>query len=590
MYEKSAEKTCMFTGATLVVGDPHRIVRDFTNDTRQIKNGSCFVCFVGKMQDGNDFTLAALERGAGCVAMTRPPKQDEIKAAQKTDSVILRAENDDPYAFLQKLACAYRQEEGWLTVGITGSVGKTTTRQMTLAALAPSFEAFSNEGNLNSAIGVPLTILNAPANKELFICEMGMDRAGEIGQIASAALPNVGCITNVGTAHIGILGSQINIARAKAEMVHWLGFAGTLPREGGAFVNESASILKSDPGKKGEPMEDASASPYEPVYAKENAKKYLEPTLFLDASDQFSTFIEKTFAKREGVTTCYVQNFGSACEADIKEKELKKRKKKAPPILDPAAEPAAGPAAGPAAASITEPTTEQAVASTAEPVADSIAEKLEGYTFNVVSNADGSTSFIYHASSGKDYPIHCPLLGLQMVDDAVFAMGIADHLGADLNKAAAAIEKMQPTSLRAEIKPLKMGGRLIDDSYNANVASMISGIDLLANMTCTGPKIALLGEMGELGESAQKLHWQVGDYAGKQGFSRLIFVGEKNAERMYEAAIGAGQPEAKTILVDSAHSAILELSSILKEESDPLVLVKGSRFLHLDQVAKEMCT
>lgn len=497
MYQKSAEKTCALSTATLIAGAPEGIVKAFTNDTRSIAPGSCFICFVGETQDGNNFVLSAFEKGAGCVVMTRAAKAAEIEAAKKAGGVILRAYNDDPYAFLQALARAFRNEEGWLTVAITGSVGKTTTRQMTLAALSPSFKAFANEGNFNSAIGVPLTILNAPAGKELFVCEMGMDRVGEIDQIASAALPNVGCITNVGTAHIGILGSQENIARAKAEMVHWLG------------RQEPVSL----------------------------AGKTIEPMLLLDVADKHTSFIEKTFAEKENVATRYIQNIGEA----------------APPQVN---------------------------------------EKFAGVVGCVKAQPDGSTSFIYRSHSGTDLSIECPLLGLQMVDDAMFALGLADYLGADLDKAAAALKNMHATSLRAEIKQLKTGGRLIDDSYNANAASMTAALDLLENMSAPGEKIAVLGEMGELGDSAEELHREVGAYAAQKAFSRLIFVGERNAEIMYEAAIAAGEKEANTLLVNSAHEAISQLSSILNENQKapvPLMLVKGSRFLHLDQIAKELC-
>lgn len=549
MLKESAQKICALTGASLLAGDPSQEMCSFTNDTRAIKQGSTFVCFVGEKRDGNDFTISAIEAGAKGVVMCREAHSSELMCAKSNGAVLLRAKDDDAYAFLQTLARAYRKHEGWLTVGVTGSVGKTTTRQMLKATLSARYKTFSNEGNFNSVIGVPLTILNAPEGQEVFVCEMGMDHAGEIDAISSVALPNLGCITNIGTAHIGILGSQENIARAKAEMVRWISPA--------TSTCSSAAALSS-------PALSASVR--------------LTPALFLDGNDDYSAFIAQTFAQEEGIAVelLTTNNQGSNTSTNS--------------CLQPYA-------------------------------------RLQ----KIVLTQNGTTRFTYLSHAGIAIEVACPLLGEHMALDALFALAIAEYVGCEPHEAARQIEGMQATSLRAEMKTLPGGARFIDDSYNANPASMMSALNLLGSLSCSGKKIAVLGEMGELGDKAKELHEQIGAYAGSKHFSTCIFVGGENARSMHEAAkkeaakkedskkesvakedskkdvdekatakkeaaenvVGKKEPAEKNttateiLLVAHAEDARQALSSILESDQD-IVLVKGSRFMALDVIAKEM--
>ncbi len=524
MLKESAQKICALTGAVLLAGDPSQEMRSFTNDTRAIKQGSTFVCFVGEKRDGNDFTISAIEAGAKGVVMCREARSSELMCAKSNGAVLLRAKDDNPFVFLQTLARAYRKREGWLTVGVTGSVGKTTTRQMLKATLSARYKTFSNEGNFNSVIGVPLTILNAPEGQEVFVCEMGMDHAGEIDTISSVALPNLGCITNIGTAHIGILGSQENIARAKAEMVHWISPA--------TSTCSSAVAL--------------------------SAAAHLTPVLFLDGNDDYLTFIAQTFAQKEGVSVELLTTNNQGLSASTNS------------CLQPYA-------------------------------------RLQ----SIVLTQNGTTRFTYLSHEGIAVEVACPLLGEHMPLDALFALAIAEYVGCEPHEAAKQIEGMRATSLRAEMKTLPGGARFIDDSYNANPASMMSALNLLESLPSFGNKIAVLGEMGELGDKAKELHEQIGAYAGSKHFSTCIFVGGENARSMYEAAkkeavkkedskneavakedskkeVGVRKTTATEILfVANAEDARQALSSILESEQD-IVLVKGSRFMALDAIAKEM--
>ena len=208
------------TGAALVCGPQDRMICGVTIDSREVGEGGLFVAFAGERVDGNDYVAAAIEAGAGCVSMTRDPDQETLTLAEQAGAAILRIEDGE--RFLQDLAAWWRGQLGGLVIGVTGSSGKTTTRTMCAAVLATRFRTHQNEANYNNLIGVPLTILSCPADAEALVVEMGMDHAGEIATLARVARPQIGLITNVGVAHIGILGSRQAIAAAKAELVEEL--------------------------------------------------------------------------------------------------------------------------------------------------------------------------------------------------------------------------------------------------------------------------------------------------------------------------------------------------------------------------------
>ncbi len=219
MFELPAEKVAEITRAELLYGDCAQPIRGVVTDSREVEPGGTYVAFKGERVDGNAFAAGAVEAGAGAVVLTDEPSAELLDLAEAHHACVFRAADDDPTAFLLALAGDWRARHGWLCVGITGSVGKTTTKDLTLAALSGSFATHANKGNLNSVIGVPLTILSAPEDTQVLVCEMGMNHPGEIAHIASCARPRVGVITNIGTSHIGYLGSREAIADAKAEIV-----------------------------------------------------------------------------------------------------------------------------------------------------------------------------------------------------------------------------------------------------------------------------------------------------------------------------------------------------------------------------------
>jgi UDP-N-acetylmuramoyl-tripeptide--D-alanyl-D-alanine ligase len=197
-------------GGTLVAGDPEapgpgRVVVD----SREIGPGDLFVGLRGEREDGGDFAPAALAAGAWGVLVTpeRAPSEGTVIAA------------DDPLAALGALARAWRRELGCRVVGITGSTGKTSTKDILSALLRPGAPTHANRENLNTEVGLPLSLLEAQRGTEIVVLEMAMRGEGQIADLAAIAEPDVGVIVNVGPVHLELLGTVERVAAAKAELI-----------------------------------------------------------------------------------------------------------------------------------------------------------------------------------------------------------------------------------------------------------------------------------------------------------------------------------------------------------------------------------
>ena len=184
-----------------------------TTDSREVCPGCIFVAFPGEKFDGHDFAAKALENGALCVVLNHP-----VEGVPEEKSVIC----PDSYHAMMVLGANYRSQFHPKVVGVTGSVGKTTTKQMTYAALCGFGETIKTEGNQNNELGMPRTLMRLESSTEYAVIEMGMSHAGEIDRLARAARPDVGIITCIGVSHIGNLGSQENICKAKLEICNGL--------------------------------------------------------------------------------------------------------------------------------------------------------------------------------------------------------------------------------------------------------------------------------------------------------------------------------------------------------------------------------
>ena len=468
------------TGADLLSEGSREVAGDVVIDSRAAGEGTVFVAFAGERVDGNAFLARAAESGAAAVVASADVAPEVLDACDAAGCSVLRAAHDDCESFLLALAAEQRRRHPeWLVVGVTGSVGKTTTKDMLRAGFGACAPTHATAGNLNNLIGLPLTVLAAPEGARVLVCELGMNHPGEIEHLAAACAPALACVTTIGTSHIGILGSRENIARAKAEVIG--GMRDAAPEAGGA-----------------------------------------RRCLVMPSGCDLTGFIAEGFAVPAGVDVVVV-----------------------------------GAGAGDAV-------------------------RAEG----VRLDDDGLPTFTARCSDGWSREVTLNLPGKKVVDDFLLALALVWRAGADRDAATAAIERMEHTALRLDVRTSASGVRVIDDSYNAAPNSMASSLDVLATMACEGRRIAVLGQMGELGADERRLHGYTGAYAAAKGLDMLVFIGGDLADVMADAASTMGFSQ------DAVHrfAGVEDAVAALKPVFGPgdLVLVKASRSEGLDRFAKEV--
>jgi UDP-N-acetylmuramoyl-tripeptide--D-alanyl-D-alanine ligase len=413
-------------------GSPRRAIID----SSVAEEGDLFFGLRGERLDGGEFASAAIAAGAwGAVV-----GQDRVGGLDGTWVFAV----DDPLAALQGLATAWRRALGVPVVGVTGSVGKTAVKDIARALLPGRVHA--NRENLNTEIGLPLTVLEAPEDTELLVLEMAMRGPGQIAELAAIAEPRVGVITNVGPVHVELLGSVEAVAEAKAEIL------AALPPDGTAVV----------------PVDGGELEPH------------------LDAAPS-------------------LLRFGPGGDVEAVESR----------------------------------------------VVDGVIEAL-------IATPAGQARF------------HFPFSESHNLTNALAAIGAGVALGAPLGEMADRAANINFSRFRGERLELGDGIVLVNDCYNANPVSMRAALDHLASLE-GGRRIAVLGEMAELGPDAPAYHREVGEHARGEGVDMLIGVGEP--------ARGYDPDE---LVADPAEAA--ELLAAQLEPGDA-ILVKGSRSAGLEAVA-----
>ncbi len=460
------------TGARGVVGDGERLCRGCVIDSRLVQEDSIFVAFPGERVDGNDFACRALEAGAAAVVLTREPLDEERALAREKGSAIFVA--DDPEEFLLRLAQGYRARLRCTVIAVTGSIGKTTTKDILATTLAKRYRVHATAGNYNNLIGMPLTILAAPKDTQVMVLEMGMDGPGQIERMSRCAQPTYAVITKIGTSHVGMLGSRENIARAKAEVL-----AG-MPASNVNFEGDHSLLV-------------------------------------LSGEDDFTPFIIENFARPAGVDVLLA---GMSADDDVSARAIE---------LD----------------------------------------------------EEGCASFDIMLENGSQYRTGLSIPGLPAVQNALFAAAIAKRMGIPQYEIDEAFHELSITGHRQQVRDAASGARIIDDCYNASPESMAAGLDLLGKLDATGSRIAVLGEMGELGEESDRLHGLVGSYAAAKKLNLLICVGGPHAEAIAAAARLMGMSAESIFCVPTPEAALARWGSALA--AGDLVLVKGSHAVGLER-------
>jgi UDP-N-acetylmuramoyl-tripeptide--D-alanyl-D-alanine ligase len=442
-------------------------------DSRQAVPDSVFVALPGERADGHDYVADALDRGAIAALVHRTPDA-ECRTLDTTQlsNIKYQISNvgfhmaepfrlclrvDDSLKGLHKLATYWRAKFNPRVVGITGSVGKSTTKELTWAVLRQTFNTLKSPGNLNNEIGLPLTVLRLDNSHERVVLEMGMYDVGEIGALCAIALPHIGVVTNIGPTHLERLGAIERIVQAKAELVQ------ALPGDGVAILNQD------DP--------------------------YVRPMA--------------------GRTQARVFTYGLTPEADLWASDIE-------------------------------------------------SEGLEGIRF------------VLHY---QDEAIHAkvPLLGRHSVHTALRAAAVG--LVEDMTWQEI-MTGLQDSSVQLHLVsvPGINGSTLLDDTYNSSPVSSIAALNLLDDLA--GRKIAVLGDMAELGDQEEEGHRRVGCRAADT-VDILITVGPR-AHLIADGASACGLLPEAIIEVETNDQATAHLRQIIQR--DDLVLVKGSRSMAMEEI------
>jgi UDP-N-acetylmuramoyl-tripeptide--D-alanyl-D-alanine ligase len=452
----SADDAVRWTGGQLVRGVGSASFASVTIDSRNVPAGSLFVAIAGAKFDGHDFLADALRAGAaGCVIRSgsEPPKEASCAIAV-----------DDTTRALGALAAGHRRRHAGPLVAITGSNGKTTTKEMCAAIFAVSGPCLKNEGNLNNEFGLPLTLLRRDVEHKSVVVELGMNHRGEIARLAAIAQPRVGVITNAGTAHIEYLGSRDAIALEKGDLV-------------AALDADATAVLNAD-----------------------------DPLVLAQA--------ERTRAR--------VVRFGRGELADVR--------------------------------------------------ADDVAATADGrHRFRLLS-PQGATE------------VSVAGLGETTVPNALAAAAAALAGGVSLADVAAGLRNYSPVAGRLTPIALARGGLLIDDTYNANPQSMEVALRTLARGD-GGLRIAVLGDMGELGEYGADAHRDAGALAAQLGIDRLFAVGAHAREVVAaarDAGMDAGALHAGSDWEETAQRVLAGLGA------GDRVLVKGSRSMRMERIVAHL--
>ena len=418
-----------------------------TNDSRNATHGQLFVALQG-LRDGHAFIPMALENGAAAVLCSHCDG----------DYPAIVVEN--PHDALGEIAKHERQRLGIKVVGVTGSVGKSTTKEMIAAVLGVKYRTGKSPANHNNDIGMPMAVLGLEDDTEVAVLEMGMNHFREIAYLSNIAKPDCAVIINIGTMHIEHLGSREGIRQAKLEILEGMEPGGKL------FLNGDDEMLWDAEG----------ARAWDPVY-------------FGGANDCCGVFAY-----------------------DVRE-------------------------------------------------------------------MPGQISFMVRAGE-RHFPVTLPLEGLHHVDDALAAVAVGLHLGVSPEDISESLAMFRNMAGRQEIFEAK-GCTIIKDCYNAGPESMAAALNVLGNRP--GRKVAVLGDMLELGFRAQAEHYRVGRIAAEK--AQLLIAYGPNASRVVNGAITGGMSGGKALAFEDRDAAASALKRLV--QPGDVLLFKGSRGMRMELILEK---
>ena len=455
-------------GAKVLAGEgisrtKHRI-RRISLDTRSLRPGDLFLALRGDRFDGHDFVATALSRGAAGAIVLDSYDMSKLalkRGSKRTRPFILGV--SDPLYTYQQLAAYHRSRFQIPVIAVTGSNGKTTTKEMVAKVMAHRWKVLKTEGNLNNRVGVPQTVLHLNDRHKGAVIEMGVDNLGQTARLCEIARPTVGIITNIGPDHLEFFGTMEGSAQAKAELLD------LLPGDGTAILN---------------------------------------------ADDPYYDYL----AAR---ARCRVLSFGFSSKADVRAMDVK---------------------------------------------------------------SDGRNGTIFRLllpGTVRHTLVHIRVQGEHNVTNALAAGAVGSVLGLPGGAIAQGLSRFRPAAMRSQVL-VHRGVKLIIDCYNANPASMKAAVQLLAQTGVKRKKIAVLGDMLELGPNADQMHEEVGRFLACQGVDLLVSCGVLGRS-LAKGAKQAGLDPSHILEAPDALAAAAAVKMAVKPGD--AVLIKASRGMKLELVA-----
>lgn len=444
----------------LICGNEEEICENFSKDTREINVGDIYLGIKGERFNGSNFYKEAFEKGAkGCILQDIEISKEDINTYNDKFIIIV----DNVVDALQKIAKYKRSLYDIPVIGITGSVGKTSTKDIIASVMATKYNVLKTEGNYNNEIGLPLTVLRLKDHDAL-VLEMGMSAFGEISLLTDIAKPTTGVITVIGSSHIGELGSRENILKAKLEILEGLN------EDGALIINNDNDLLN--------------------LWNKENSDNHKHITY--------------------GIENKSILN---AKNINIKEK---------------------------------------------------------GSLFEIETN-------------NKVYTVEVPVAGKHFIYNSLAAIAVGLENNIEMEKIIEGISSFSLTKRRMEIIKNSNNVTIINDCYNASYESVKAALEYLASLKASR-KIAVLGDVLELGEFSKQMHEKIGEEVVNNNIDTLVTVG-KEAKTISDTV----KNKSKNIDVysfDENQDASNLLKQIMKEND--IILVKASNGMHFEEIVESI--
>ena len=491
----------------IITGSGETVVNDFYKDSRLVRKNGTYIAIIGEKFDGNDFVEKAIDAGASVCIISKENANVVEKAKKNNTTLILVA---DTLKALQGIAKYKRSLFNIPVVAVTGSVGKTSTKDMIASVLSSKYNTLKTKGNMNNNIGMPMTILELN-DENAMVVEMGMNHFGEIELLTDIAKPTIAVITNIGTAHIGNLGSRENILKAKLEILDGM-------KKKILVINNDNDLLhKFYLENKDNPEIEIH------TYGIENESEVMGYNIRLgEDSSWFDCRIENDSENKSSVNNISIRR-NHTIENDLENKSS----------------------------------------------VNNVSIGKENTIDNDLKN---------------EFSVDVPVGGLHFIYNSLCAITVANLLNLNQSEIKCGIKKFVPTKNRMDITKLRNGVTIINDSYNASFDSMQMLLNYLSNFTAKR-RIAVLGDMLELGEFSKELHEKVGKEVAKNNVDILIVSGE-NSKYIAEKAIKDGMNKENVYYFDNGDKIYNFIKKIWRDGD--CILFKASNGMKFFEIADKL--